>query len=457
MGERTFKHAFDGYAKLCSWDFKTNGDTFFTSRFLKTHFFTASKRAHNVAPYLLFESAEPPFSMWEKMQALFHGIDNTNINIHRFKKRKPHWTGVEYDYVAMSDFWQSYSFNKTTLRTRGRISPYVPGGTPYGQTLPLPSSAHPLPEYGTDNFISYVSIMNPVPTAENSIRVIRILSAKFRRMIAKIKVKQVPYMHSFGLSKNYAIIFAAPLYVNVKTMLKTAEPVNSLDWFPDEPMKVYVVNIHTKKVTTLETGAVFPMHHVNAFEVDNDTIHVDAVTYPNLDFLHALELKKLSNRTARNQVHVNSEIMRFSIDLANRSVTPIHFPRTPNHHFVNVMDMPAINENYRHRQYCYVYGVALKSDGINLANTTLVKKNVCEEGKDVAWYQINHYPSEPWFLPEPGASEEDSGILLSLVLDGEKKTSYLGIWNARTMTLISQSYLPKHVPFTLHGQFFPNS
>ena len=64
-------------------------------------------------------------------------------------------------------------------------------------------------------------------------------------------------------------------------------------------------------------------------------------------------------------------------------------------------------------------------------------------------------PTEPIFIPNPNATKEDDGILLSVILDGEKGLSYLGVFDAGTLTLRSKSYVPMSLPFNLHGQFFP--
>ncbi len=451
FGDRQFVHAFDGYAKLCSWKFQSPNSTWFSTRFVGTHFFKDSRAEGTVAPYLLFQSVKPPFSAIEKLQALYHGIDNTNINVYRFGKPG----STKPDFVTVSDFWQCYKFNHSSLRTTKRINADVPGGTYLGSLLPLPSTAHPLPEHNTHNYINLVTLMNPLPIFKSAIRLVRITSAERRELIAEVKVKKAPYMHSFALSKTYAVIFASPLYVNMGKMIKTAEPVNSLDWVEKDPTKVFVINIKTGKVVTLQTKAIFPMHHINAYERKGKII-CDAVTYPNVNFMKSLQLHILNNKTSRNEITIDAQIKRFVIDLPKNRVRIRDFPSKPIYDFVRTLDMPAINEEYRQRKYCYVYGIVLKSDGLNLSNVTLVKKGICNSNQDLAWDQANHYPTEPWFIATPGGQGEDDGIIMSLVLDGERKRSYLGIWDAKTMTLINKSYLPTHIPFTLHGRFFPN-
>jgi carotenoid cleavage dioxygenase-like enzyme len=41
-------------------------------------------------------------------------------------------------------------------------------------------------------------------------------------------------------------------------------------------------------------------------------------------------------------------------------------------------------------------------------------------------------PSEPSFVPRPGSTDEDDGVVLSTVLGNEEGTSYLLILDAKT-------------------------
>jgi carotenoid cleavage dioxygenase-like enzyme len=54
-----------------------------------------------------------------------------------------------------------------------------------------------------------------------------------------------PYMHSFSVTENYVIIFAAPFYVNVVNMVRYAAPIKGLDWKENDPTIIYIVNIKT--------------------------------------------------------------------------------------------------------------------------------------------------------------------------------------------------------------------
>merc|ERR1740137_200204 len=162
----------------------------------------------------------------------------------------------------------------------------------------------------------------------------------------------------------------------------------------------------------------------------------------------------LKDPVKRNTLEQNSEIKRFAINTVTQTVEVQDMPLTKGLESANVMDMISSNPNYLYEPHCYVWGVSVKADGEHLPVQWLSKKNMCEPEKDKIWYKENHYSTEPIFVPAPGGAEEDDGVILSLILDGEKEVSYLGVFDASTMELLSTSYLPIHVPFTLHGKFF---
>ena len=55
------------------------------------------------------------------------------------------------------------------------------------------------------------------------------------------------------------------------------------------------------------------------------------------------------------------------------------------------------------------------------------------------------------FVAEPGASGEDDGVLLSVVLDSERGTSFLLVLDARDLSEVARARVPHHIPFSFHG------
>ena len=78
------------------------------------------------------------------------------------------------------------------------------------------------------------------------------------------------------------------------------------------------------------------------------------------------------------------------------------FPNLINNVFVNNFDFPTINEDYRGKAYCFLYGWS----AMDYSRHTLVKKNVCDSSRDKVWHLENHYSSEMHFLPNPDRRAE---------------------------------------------------
>jgi len=443
MGDRKLRHAFDGFAKLFGWHFVNENETYFSTQFIKTGYYKESKEKNTIAPWMLFDVAIPAFSWGELAKAVYNGIDNTNINIVRFGGKE------DPTYVAMSDFWTTYSFDPDTLETEAQIKTPVPGGEPLIGMIPVASSAHPVPEYGTNNHITFVNIINPLPFMDDVIRLVRVKSLFERELITEIKTKQMPYMHSFVLSEHYAVIMEAPLYSNMVKLFLEGSPSQSFIWDPKKPMKMHLVELATAKTSTIDFDPIFPMHFVNAYEEDNKLIF-DYVVYHDFEVIKYLQMENVLDPVKRNDVPVFNNLYRYTIDLETHAVSQRDISSS------NSFDMPVINEAYRHKKHCYVYGISAKADGVNFANMTLSKKDLCNNyvTDDLVWYKENHYVSEPWFVATPGATEEDDGLLMCAILNGETEKSYLAVFDAKTLTLINQSEAPFHLPQRLHGRFY---
>lgn len=402
---------------------------------------------NDIAPYLLFETVEPEFNVFQRFEALLRGIDNMNVNVYKFG---------ENDVAVLNDFWKIYTIDPTSLKTRTSITPsiHVPKSPSAFTFLNFISSAHPLPEMGTPHHLSYLSSVNIIPGMKSRISLVRIKSSEEREIITSWEVDRVPYMHSFAATKNYVVFFACPYFINVKKMVRYAIPERSLDWEQESPTILYVVHIKSGKVVTMMTDNVFMMHQINAFERDG-VIIVDISAYPNPDFVKNLEMKNLLDPVKRNQFNTRASVRRYTITLNTQTVVWKTFRDTETAPCASALDLPTINEIYRYRPYCFAYGVALKCNNVSLSDIAIVKKDLCGRGRDKMWKIANHYAVEAWFIPEPGGGKyEDDGYLVLPVLNGEAKSSYLAFIDARSMEMVNSAEIPMIVPFNLHGRFF---
>jgi beta,beta-carotene 9',10'-dioxygenase len=57
------------------------------------------------------------------------------------------------------------------------------------------------------------------------------------------------------------------------------------------------------------------------------------------------------------------------------------------------------------------------------------------------------------FVGCPDTDGEDEGVVLSVVLDGRKGSSFLLVLDATSLEELARAEVPHHIPFGFHGAF----
>jgi beta,beta-carotene 9',10'-dioxygenase len=69
-------------------------------------------------------------------------------------------------------------------------------------------------------------------------------------------------------------------------------------------------------------------------------------------------------------------------------------------------------------------------------------------------YNITDGTAEPVFVATPKGESEDDGVVLSVVIDQNSKSSFLLILNGKNFKQIGRTYAPHLIPAGLHGQYY---
>ncbi|PHU09327.1 Carotenoid cleavage dioxygenase 8 -like protein B, chloroplastic [Capsicum chinense] len=70
------------------------------------------------------------------------------------------------------------------------------------------------------------------------------------------------------------------------------------------------------------------------------------------------------------------------------------------------------------------------------------------------WYDDGAVPSEPFFVARPGATEEDEGVVISMISD-KNGEGYALILDGSTFEEIARAKFPYGLPYGLHGCWVP--
>jgi carotenoid cleavage dioxygenase-like enzyme len=421
LGEQQVRHWFDGLAMLHRFSIR-DGEVSYGNRFLRGKAFRAAEQTGHLG-FQEFAS-DPCRTLFRRLATLFvtpQITDNGAVNITRLGEQ----------YMAMTESPMPVTFDPQTLQTLNVDAPR-PG------TLP---TAHPHRDPSNGELIGYTTKLG----ARSKYQLFTQAPGRPPRIVASIGVGEPAYMHSFALTERYAVLVAGPLVVKpIELALKRGGLIESFRWKPDRATQIYVLDRHNgDRIANLETHALFCFHHINAFERDAEIV-MDLVGYDDpgvierfyWDAIDAESSKGAPPTVRRYRLPLNSSGNVSVEQLADCAI-----------------EMPRIN--YAHcngSAYRYAYGVG---DGPSSGwqDTPIVKLDI-ERGETDLWAQGGDYPGEPIFVAAPEGPHEDSGALLSIVLDAERGSSYLLVLDAETMQERARAYVPHHIPFGVHGEFY---
>jgi carotenoid cleavage dioxygenase-like enzyme len=427
VGDQRYRHWFDGLAMLHRFSLR-GGDVSYANRFLESRAYRAARDTGQIC-FREF-ATDPCKALFSRISSGFEPqvTDNASVNV----------TKIEDHFLAMTETPLPIEFDPATLETLGVYD--------YGDSLPDGlTTAHPHFDFGRNETFNFTTSLDP-PISHNIYRLTG--GNRGRRLVRSIEVDEPAYVHSFGMSERFVVFVEYPYRVNVLDLIAGGRPfIENFRWDPDAPARFLVVDKEDGALRAqFETPAFFSFHHVNAFETPTEVV-VDLVAYRDPEIIQALYLDNLRSGGPIPR----PEVWRYRLSLNGGSAASDRLADV-------ALELPRIN--YRRcngRPYRYVYGMGSYGGGAYLVGddfaAQLVKLDV-SRSEVGTWRESGCFPGEPVFVPEPGASNEDEGVILSVVLDSGQSSSFLLVLDAGSMTEIGRAGLPHHIPFSFHGQYF---
>jgi len=437
---RWYSHYFDSWAKLNKITFTDEGEALFSGRMVETANYVKCREADKLVPTVTVGGVLPnDWNLWETAEGVKNLYDNTNVLMWRLGSAE------NGSYIATTDYPLVHYINPDTLAVTGVNTPPIFGG------MSLTTGSHWIREIGKDTSLNYHLMLNPLNPMHPNMCLFRYgNNMDERELVGQFPIDHVNYNHMISNTANYAIIVIYPV---IMKYWESKHPIETLEFLEDEPTKAFLINLHDGSVVdgfqTWDRSVIFATHHANAWE-EGDEVVFDLAANDWTAMQYYLELETMLHHN-ETQDQVATQVMkRIRLVKSTREMIVEDWPNPTNNPMLNTMDFPMINMNYWGSKNRFAYGWV----GIDYWRQSLVKKDL-ESTESKIWSMENNYPGEMYFIPNPDAEDEDDGTVITVVFDGEREQSYLLLLDGKTFQEINRSYLPHNIPFSFHGNWFP--
>jgi carotenoid cleavage dioxygenase-like enzyme len=245
-------------------------------------------------------------------------------------------------------------------------------------------------------------------------------------------------MHDMAITATYTILL--DLGVTYDFSMLSRGYRMPLRWHDDRKSRLGVIPRKGGEIRWLDVSPCFIQHVVNAYDVDESTIVLDAVRYP--------EYFRLAPSGEGFEDNPLGFLWRYVIDLEKGTVTEKQLDDAG-------IELPRINERRTGRPYRYLYAAEQPT---NTEIRGVVRYDLVGGAKQRYKVPEGDQNSEPIFVPRPAASDEDDGWLIVCVYRRETDTSDLVILDGRNIESdpMATVSLPRRIPAGFHGAWLPS-
>lgn len=302
-------------------------------------------------------------------------------------------------------------------------------------------------------------------------RVFRVSAATGQTSILATISYAPAYLHSLFLTENYVVlcIWNSLYRAGGLPILWHQNLLDAMTWDGSRPTTWFVVDKRPPEeggkgvVAKFESEPFFSFHTINAYEdrssAQDGTVDIvaDIAAYENIDCISHFYLDNLISDSPAAKAYGDS---------SNTSAQPNYrrfrlpsVPSTPTKKTLKAVaeytsskadtpELPTLNPRVVTKKHRYIYGI--NGTGKSSFVDGLIKYDT-ETHSVTRWGIHGHTAGEPIFVADPASTEEDAGVLLSVVLDGVQGKSYLLVLDAKTMKEVGRAHVNGVIGFGFHG------
>lgn len=420
VGSFRAAHLFDALCAIYAFDLGADGSVRFRQRMLDSDYRRRLSAGRNDTPQFYGDMRRS--SLERLLSPIPRANDNTNVNL----------LPVADELVAMTESNVQHSIELATLRTRGHVR-YDDEHD--GKLFML---AHPRLDRARGLMVNVATMLSSSPCLVVYEHVFR---ERKRRILAKLPLRELPYMHSFGLTPEHAVLLAGPLLLAPWRLLWSERGfIRHFRYRPERGSTIYSVDRATGAVRTHQAPACFVFHVIHAFERGEETV-LDVLAYDDPQVIETLTVAAL--RQGWPMLGARPLRVRLRRSHHEATVEPLS---DQNFEFPALHEQATDGHGYQH-----VWGAWGAAEGRDY-RSAIVHLDA-ERGVVTRFEESGFVFGEPLFVPRPGASSERDGALLSVAVHASEARSALVVLDAESLTVRAWGELPRAVPFSFHGCF----
>jgi torulene dioxygenase len=470
-------HWFDNFSQVHRFHIDSSGAVTYNSRLTSDGLIEKARKNGKLEGFSFAKGYEPCKSFFKKVQTMF--FENTRTDVPNERNigvtMTPDYPGLNTKDKSAGDPRKEGDISQLAMKTDSSQfqmldpSSLEPVGIAEQATLhpdlkgPM-SAAHAEHDPATGDIFNY----NLAFGRTGTYRVFRTSASTGKTSILTTFQHAPAYIHSQFLTENYLIlcVWNSTFTMGGASILYHRNLMDAMTWDDKNPATWFVIDKRPAEVggkgliAKYTSDPFFSFHSVNSYEETRDgkrDIVCDVAGYDDMSILDKFYFENMLSDSPeavkwcdRSKTKHRSTYRRYRLSSVPDQPTASTEKATLEYQspYDDCPELPTINARFNTKKHRYVYGIS--DTGMSTFADSLIKYDV-ETHEVKRWRVHGHTGGEAIFVPDPESTDEDGGVLLTVVLDGIEGKSYLLILDAKTLQTVAKAHVDGVVGIAFHG------
>lgn len=260
--------------------------------------------------------------------------------------------------------------------------------------------------------------------------------------LGAVSMPKAGYTHAFALAPGHAVVWECALRAQPLAFRFGARAFkDNFRWEPEGGSRIHALPLAGGAVRSWRIPPMFAFHATQAY-ADGADLVLEVSIY---DEAYAFDDLTLERRRAGAPLRGIPRLVRYRLRDGAADAQP-----EPLGVALELQQVHPAACGQRRAAVCWGSGVGPRGE----FNDRTLRVDL-DSGEVTRWQRGDAVQLEPLFVPRPGGSADDDGVLLVPTLADADAASVIGIVDARSMACLAQLHAPQVIPFGFHATFVP--